>query len=125
MIYTQLGASDLKVSKICLGTMTFGEQNTEQDAFEQLDYALAQGVSFIDTAELYAVPPRPETQGLTETCIGNWLKARGCHLRKWPWRMSTSAPLWPAISSGQRRWRSCKKILPALSLPFQKMCWRP
>ncbi len=78
MIYTQLGASTLKVSKICLGTMTFGEQNSEQEAFAQLDYAIAQGVNFIDTAELYAVPPRPETQGLTETYIGNWLKARKC-----------------------------------------------
>lgn len=74
----KLGSSDLVVPICCLGTMTWGEQNTEEQAFEQLDFALAHGVNFIDTAELYPVPPRPETQGRTETYIGNWLKARGC-----------------------------------------------
>ncbi len=73
----RLGSSDLMVSEICLGTMTFGEQNSEAEAFEQLDMAVAAGVNFIDTAELYAVPPRAETQGATETIIGRWLKARG------------------------------------------------
>ena len=73
----RLGTSDLMVSEICLGTMTFGEQNSEAEAFAQLDAALEAGVNFIDTAELYAVPPRSETQGATETIIGNWLKARG------------------------------------------------
>ncbi|MBK8454706.1 MAG: NADP(H)-dependent aldo-keto reductase [Thiofilum sp.] len=72
-----LGQTDIKVSVICLGTMTFGEQNTESDAHAQLDYALAQGVNFVDTAELYAVPARPETQGLTERYIGSWLKKTG------------------------------------------------
>ncbi|WP_353571214.1 NADP(H)-dependent aldo-keto reductase [Candidatus Albibeggiatoa sp. nov. BB20] len=76
MRYNKLGNSDLEVSRICLGSMTWGEQNTEAQAFEQLDYALAQGVNFIDTAELYAVPPRPETYGSTETYIGNWLQKR-------------------------------------------------
>ena len=74
MIYTTLPNTDIKVSKICLGTMTFGEQNSEADAHEQLNYAVEQGVNFIDTAELYAVPARKETQGLTEQYIGNWLK---------------------------------------------------
>ncbi|WP_066966620.1 NADP(H)-dependent aldo-keto reductase [Microbulbifer sp. Q7] len=73
----QLGKTDIQVSKICLGTMTFGEQNTEQQAFEQLDYAVAQGVNFIDCAEMYPVPPRPETYGRTEEIIGNWLQQRG------------------------------------------------
>lgn len=73
MRYTNLGTSDLQVSKVCLGTMTFGEQNTEAEAFEQLDYALSMGVNFIDTAEMYSVPGRAETQGSTETIIGNWL----------------------------------------------------
>lgn len=73
MEYTNLGHSDIRVSKICLGTMTFGEQNTEQDAHAQLDYAFAQGVNFIDTAEMYPVPPKEQTQGLTETYIGTWL----------------------------------------------------
>ena len=76
MIYDKLGNTNLKVSKICLGTMTWGEQNTEKDAHEQLDYAIDQGINFIDTAELYAVPSRAETQGLTEKYIGTWLKNR-------------------------------------------------
>ncbi len=74
MKYTTLPNTDIKVSKICLGTMTFGEQNTEVDAHEQLNYAVNQGVNFIDTAELYSVPGRVETQGLTEKYIGTWLK---------------------------------------------------
>lgn len=77
MEYRQLGHTDLKVSAICLGTMTWGEQNTEAEGHEQMDYALAQGVNFFDTAELYAIPPRPETQGSTERIIGNWFRARG------------------------------------------------
>ncbi|RME93497.1 MAG: NADP(H)-dependent aldo-keto reductase [Candidatus Hydrogenedentota bacterium] len=77
MIYSRLGHTDVKVSKICLGTMTFGEQNSEKDAHEQLDYALDSGINFIDTAELYAIPPRKETQGLTEKYIGTWIKSRG------------------------------------------------
>lgn len=76
MHYNQLGNTDLKVSRICLGTMTFGEQNTEAEGHEQLDYAIDQGVNFIDTAELYAVPARKETQGRTEEIIGSWLKDR-------------------------------------------------
>jgi aryl-alcohol dehydrogenase-like predicted oxidoreductase len=73
----QLGASDLQVSKICLGTMTFGEQNSEADAHSQLDYAFERGINFIDTAEMYPVQPRAETQGLTERYIGTWLKKTG------------------------------------------------
>ncbi|WP_257224562.1 NADP(H)-dependent aldo-keto reductase [Acinetobacter sp. YH16057] len=65
------------VPEICLGTMTFGEQNTQAEAFEQLDYALERGLNFWDTAEMYPVPPKPETQGSTETIIGNWIAARG------------------------------------------------
>ena len=78
MQYSKLAHSDLNVSKICLGTMTFGEQNSENEAHQQLDYALTQGVNFIDTAEMYPVPPRQETQGDTERHIGNWLKKRKC-----------------------------------------------
>ncbi len=77
MEYRQLGNTNIDVSVICLGSMTWGEQNTEAEAFEQLDYALSQGVNFIDTAELYAIPPRAETCGQTETIIGNWLKKSG------------------------------------------------
>lgn len=69
----KLGSSDLTVSEICLGSMTWGKQNTQVDAVEQIDYALEQGINFIDTAEMYAVPPSKDTYGLTEQCIGNWI----------------------------------------------------
>ena len=70
----QLGQTDLRVTPVCLGTMTFGQQNSEAEAHAQLDYAVAQGINFIDTAEMYPVPPRAETCGATETIVGNWLK---------------------------------------------------
>ncbi|MDX1800310.1 MAG: NADP(H)-dependent aldo-keto reductase [Marinobacter sp.] len=73
----KLGRTDIDVSLICLGTMTWGQQNTEQEAFEQLDLATAEGINFIDAAEMYPVPPKAETQGLTETYLGNWLARRG------------------------------------------------
>ena len=76
MQYTTLGNTNLKVSKICLGTMTFGQQNTEAEGHEQMDYALAQGINFFDMAEMYAIPARAETQGSTERIVGNWLKSR-------------------------------------------------
>jgi len=72
----KLGTSDLHVSLICLGTMTWGNQNSREDAFVQMDYALERGINFFDTAEMYAVPPSRETQGLTETYIGDWFAAR-------------------------------------------------
>ena len=72
-----LGAGGLQVSKVCLGTMTFGEQNREADAHSQLDYALERGINFIDTAEMYPVMPRAQTQGSTERFIGSWLKKSG------------------------------------------------
>lgn len=77
MKLNQLGNSDIKVSEICLGTMTFGEQNTQSEGFEQMDYALDQGVNFFDTAELYSVPTKAQTQGSTETIIGNWFEQSG------------------------------------------------
>ncbi|BCE03775.1 hypothetical protein TYM08_P3838 [Marinicellulosiphila megalodicopiae] len=73
MHYSKLGSSDLLVSRVCLGSMTWGMQNDQWQADEQIDAALAQGINFIDTAEMYAVPPTPETYGATETIIGNWL----------------------------------------------------
>jgi aryl-alcohol dehydrogenase-like predicted oxidoreductase len=76
MQYNTLGKTGLRVSKICLGTMTFGEQNSEAEAHIQLDYALEAGINFIDTAEMYSVPGRKETQGSTERYIGSWLKDR-------------------------------------------------
>ena len=72
MQFNPLSRTGLKLPEICLGTMTFGEQNSQQEAFEQLNYALAHGLYFWDTAEMYSVPPKPETYGATETIIGNW-----------------------------------------------------
>jgi len=78
MEYRKLGDTGIDVSVIGLGTMTWGEQNSEEEAHQQLDYALSQGVNFVDTAEMYPVPPQQETQGLTESYIGSWLQQRGC-----------------------------------------------
>jgi aryl-alcohol dehydrogenase-like predicted oxidoreductase len=75
--FRQLGNTDIRVSVLCLGTMTWGEQNTEQDAFAQLDSATAVGVNFIDAAEMYPVPPRQDTYGQTELILGRWLRSRG------------------------------------------------
>jgi aryl-alcohol dehydrogenase-like predicted oxidoreductase len=77
MEYRHLGRTEIKVSAICLGTMTFGEQNTESEAHAQLDYATEVGVNFIDTAEMYPVPPKGETYGRTEEYIGTWLQQHG------------------------------------------------
>ncbi|KAB2854376.1 MAG: NADP(H)-dependent aldo-keto reductase [Sphingopyxis terrae] len=75
--YRKLGRTDLSVSSITLGTMTWGQQNTEAEGHAQLDYAIGRGINFIDTAEMYSIPPRAETQGSTERIIGSWLEARG------------------------------------------------
>jgi aryl-alcohol dehydrogenase (NADP+) len=72
-----LPGTDLEVSEVCLGTMTWGEQNSEAEAHAQLDFATSRGVNFIDTAEMYPVPPNATTQGRTETFLGNWLAKRG------------------------------------------------
>ena len=77
MQYKKLGNTDIDVSLVCLGTMTWGQQNTQEEGFEQMDYALEQGVNFFDTAELYSIPPKAETQGSTETIIGNWFNKNG------------------------------------------------
>ncbi len=77
MKYTTLPNTDIKVSKICLGTMTFGQQNSEAEAHDQLNFALQHGVNFIDTAEMYSTPARVETYGATEKMIGNWFKKSG------------------------------------------------
>jgi len=77
MQYRKLGNTDIDVSVICLGTMTWGQQNTRDQAFEQMDYAIDLGVNFFDTAELYSIPPKAETYGRTEEIVGAWLQARG------------------------------------------------
>jgi aryl-alcohol dehydrogenase-like predicted oxidoreductase len=77
MQYRKLGRTDLNVSALCLGTMTWGEQNTEAEGFAQIERAKQAGINFIDTAEMYPVPPRPETYASTERVIGNWFKRQG------------------------------------------------
>jgi len=74
MQYTKLAHTDLNISKVCLGTMTYGDQNTEAEAHSQLDYAMARGINFIDTAEMYPVPPKADTYTRTESMVGTWLK---------------------------------------------------
>ncbi|MCS0496795.1 aldo/keto reductase [Ancylobacter sp. MQZ15Z-1] len=106
MQYRPLGRTGLEVSAICLGTMTFGQQNTEAEGHAQLDYALDRGINFLDTAELYSIPPKAETQGSTERIIGTWLKARGnrdkvilatkvCGLSEMSWFRDDGAPARP------------------------------
>ncbi|MDH5552909.1 MAG: aldo/keto reductase, partial [Nitrosomonas sp.] len=77
MEYRRLGNTDTSISVICLGTMTWGQQNTSEQAFEQMDYAVSHGVNFFDTAELYSIPPKSSTYGRTETIIGEWFKKHG------------------------------------------------
>ena len=77
MQYRQLGRSDLTVSRLCLGTMTWGEQNSEAEAFAQIERAKGAGINFLDTAEMYPVPPKAETYATTERYIGNYFKSRG------------------------------------------------
>ena len=74
MKFRKLGHTDINVSLICLGTMTWGQQNSKRNAFDQLDYSIENGINFIDTAEMYAVPPREETYGLTEQYLGEWIR---------------------------------------------------
>ncbi len=78
MKYKKLGNTDIDISLICLGSMTWGEQNTQEEGFAQMDMAVDYGINFFDVAEMYPVPPRENTYGQTETIMGNWLKARGC-----------------------------------------------
>src|SRR3546814_17590571 len=77
MEYRRLGRSDLQVSLLCLGSMTWGMQNSQDEAFAQMDYAFEQGVNFIDTAEMYPIATSAETYGRTEEIVGNWMQARG------------------------------------------------
>ncbi len=77
MRYHELGRTGVKVSELCLGTMTFGQQNNEAEGFDQLDHALSAGINFIDTAEMYPIPPSGKTYGRTEEIIGNWLRKTG------------------------------------------------
>ena len=77
MEYRNLGRTGISVSRICLGTMTFGAQNSEAEGHAQMDMAFDHGVNFLDTAEMYSFPRDPETQGNSERAVGSWMKARG------------------------------------------------
>ncbi len=105
MEYRQLGRTDIKVSELCLGTMTWGKQNSEAEAHEQLNYAIDDiGINFIDVAEMYPVPPEAETQGLTEQYVGTWLAKR--HDRKkliLATKVAASADWLPYLRSGQNK----------------------
>ena len=81
MKYRKLGTTNIDVSLICLGTMTWGEQNSQTEAFEQMNYSVEKGVNFFDTAELYPVMPRKETYGKTEEIIGNWFNEKKIELK--------------------------------------------
>lgn len=101
MEFSILGQTDIKVSRVCLGTMTWGERNSQDEAFSQMDYALERGVNFFDTAELYAVPPRAETYGRTEEIIGEWFKAKG-QRDKVVLATKVAGPALPWIRGGNR-----------------------
>lgn len=77
MIYNKLPHTDIKVSEVCLGTMTFGQQNTEAEGHAQMDYAFEKGVNFFDTAEMYSIPSHKETYGSTEKILGTWFRKTG------------------------------------------------
>ena len=91
MKYRKLGTTDLDVSVICLGTMTWGEQNNEDDGFAQMNYSFERGVNFFDTAEVYSIPTRAETYGNTEEIIGNWFAQNphfGCSVHQMSWYLN-------------------------------------
>lgn len=114
MDYTKLGNTEIEVSKVCLGTMTYGDQNTEAEAHAQLDYALAQGINFIDTAEMYPVPPKAETFTRTETMIGPWLKNKRAIRLFWaPKRLGLDVTLVGSVV-GRRTWIETISAVPSM-----------
>ncbi|MCW9025305.1 MAG: NADP(H)-dependent aldo-keto reductase [Gammaproteobacteria bacterium] len=122
MEYRKLGNTNIDVSVICLGTMTYGEQNTQAEAFEQMDYAITEGVNFIDTAELYAIPPKADTYGKTETIIGNWHKDRGQRDKIiLASKIAGPGPDWiPHIRNGETRFDK-KNITSALNASLKRL----
>lgn len=122
MLYRKLGTTDIDVSVICLGTMTWGQQNTEQQGFAQMDYALEQGINFFDTAELYSIPPNGETYGSTERIIGNWFRARKNRERVvLASKIAGPGPGWiPHIRNGETRFDE-KNISLALDASLKRL----
>jgi len=120
MQYTTLPNTDITVSKLCLGSMTWGEQNSESEGHQQLDYAVERGINFVDTAEMYPVPPNAQTQGLTETYIGNWL-AKGNRNKVILASKITGPAVWiPWIRDGSSRFIE-KNITEALENSLRRL----
>ncbi len=119
MKFRKLGRTDLSVSLICLGTMTWGRQNTEAQGHEQMDYALDQGVNFFDTAEMYAVPPNPDTYGKTESIIGSWFAKTG-HRDKIVLASKIAGPALPWIRGGDYK-IDRKNIIEALDGSLKRL----
>ena len=119
MNFKKLGNTDLKVSSICLGTMTWGEQNSQNDAFKQMDYALDHGVNFFDTAELYAVPMKPETRGKTSQFIGEWfLKTKKRDKIILADKVAGASPMnWLRPNGEKTSLNKIKEIKPVIKIP--------
>jgi aryl-alcohol dehydrogenase-like predicted oxidoreductase len=120
MKYSKLGSSDLQISRCCLGTMTWGFQNNQEEAFEQLDYAMTQDINFIDTAEAYAVPPSAKTYGTTETIIGNWFAARP-GIREKVILMTKIAGPGLAYIRNEGKGYTAKDIMPAVDASLKRL----
>ena len=118
MEYRKLGNTDIDVSVICLGTMSYGEQNTQEEAHEQLDYSLDRGVNFIDTAEMYAIPPKEETYGRTEEIIGTWIKKRG-NREKYVIATKVAGPGMEYVRGGSRL--NSEHIIKAVELSLKRL----
>ena len=122
MQYNKLGHSELQVSQICLGTMTYGEQNSSAEAFEQLDYALDHGVNFIDTAEMYPAPRNPQTGGQTEKIIGAWMRQRGNRSKVvLASKVTGPSDMTHLRADGQRTELSRQQILTAVDASLQRL----
>ena len=120
MKITKLGSSNIDITEVCLGTMTWGKQNTQEEAFEQLDYAINErGITFMDTAEMYAVPPAKETAGLTETCIGNWFAAHPSQREKLVLATKIVGPGLPWIREGGKI--VAESIMPAIEGSLKRL----
>lgn len=119
MKYVKLGSSSVDVSRVCLGSMTWGVQNTQTDANAQIDYALKRGINFIDTAEMYAIPPKEDTYGKTETIIGNWLTENPSQRDKIILASKIAGPGFPYIRDGSNI--SGKSIVEAVNASLGRL----
>ena len=125
MEYSKLGRTGLDVSRVCLGTMTWGQQNTEAEGHAQMDYALEQGVNFFDTAEVYSIPIRAETQGSTERIVGSWFKLKQEIVTRLFWPQKLWALDLNGYSGGgpiNGRWRARKLLIRRLERLTNRLC---